>query len=156
MARAHERLALGRLLERAREDRGLTQGAVAEVMGISQQAVSNWEHGYARPKPSALPALADLLGLDPMVLLVEAGYLSQASPSQALVVGQDVGGDERCPIVARATGEGLTRRVGSPPDREARIDALVARVEALAPKLEELLDVLLGQERAPPSAEPTA
>ena len=44
-----------------RELRGLEQKFLAEKMGITGNAVSNWENGRARPDVNLLPALCDLL-----------------------------------------------------------------------------------------------
>ncbi len=43
---------------------GLTQTALAQKAGISQQAISNWEEGHREPSWSNVVALAEALGVD--------------------------------------------------------------------------------------------
>lgn len=49
-------------LRELRKERGLTQVQLAEMMSVTQGAVSGWESGTALPQASQLPRLADLLG----------------------------------------------------------------------------------------------
>lgn len=49
-------------LRELRKERGLTQVQLAEMMSVTQGAVSSWESGTALPQASQLPRLADLLG----------------------------------------------------------------------------------------------
>lgn len=65
---------LGENIRRARLSRGLTQGALAEALGVSDRAVSRWETGAASPDVTLLTRLAltlgtsadALLGVDPL------------------------------------------------------------------------------------------
>ena len=45
-----------------RKSKKLTQGKLAEILGISHQAVSNWERGAALPDVTLLLDLAKALG----------------------------------------------------------------------------------------------
>jgi len=45
-----------------RKSKKMTQGELAEILGISHQAVSNWERGAALPDITLLLELADALG----------------------------------------------------------------------------------------------
>ncbi len=58
------RRALGRALSAARTRRGKSQTAVAEQIGISQAAVSNYELGRREPSFTVIVLLADAVGLD--------------------------------------------------------------------------------------------
>lgn len=51
-----------RLVE-ARDSRGLTQVALAEIIGLKSSAVSRWEAGETTPEPDALQALANAVRL---------------------------------------------------------------------------------------------
>ena len=51
---------LSRNIKRLRKKRQLTQEQLAEMVGVSAQAVSKWESG-GYPDPSLLPAVADSL-----------------------------------------------------------------------------------------------
>ena len=61
-------------IRRARLNRDMTQAALADVLGVSDRAVSRWERGTAAPDVALLPLLAmtletsvdALLGIDPL------------------------------------------------------------------------------------------
>jgi transcriptional regulator with XRE-family HTH domain len=65
--------ALGRDLKRARKAKGLTQADVAEALGITVQAISQWETGKTDPTRFNLMALNDLLAfeIDPKALKLD-------------------------------------------------------------------------------------
>lgn len=54
---------IGRRISRLRKERDMTQPALADKMGVSFQAVSNWERGSSMPDISKLPELAEILGV---------------------------------------------------------------------------------------------
>ncbi|MGX8692903.1 MAG: helix-turn-helix domain-containing protein [Clostridia bacterium] len=54
---------MGAIIARKRKELGLTQEQLATALGISYQAVSKWENELSSPDISALPLLADTLGL---------------------------------------------------------------------------------------------
>ncbi len=54
---------LGTRIAGRRRARGLTQGQIADRMGVTPQAVSKWERGLACPDLTLLDDLADLLGI---------------------------------------------------------------------------------------------
>ena len=53
----------GRFIAAQRKAKGLTQSALAELLGLSNKAVSKWETGEGLPDVSLLPALAEILGV---------------------------------------------------------------------------------------------
>ena len=53
---------IGQTIARLRRERNMTQMALADAMGVSFQAVSNWERGQSMPDISKLPELAELFG----------------------------------------------------------------------------------------------
>lgn len=53
---------IGRTIAGLRREHNLTQMALADAMGVSFQAVSNWERGQSMPDISKLPELAELFG----------------------------------------------------------------------------------------------
>jgi transcriptional regulator with XRE-family HTH domain len=59
---------LAKLLRSAREAAGLSQGDVAEQLGVSQGAVSMWETGQSRPALSRIRRIAEVLGVDDVEL----------------------------------------------------------------------------------------
>ena len=53
---------IGRTIAGLRRERNMTQMQLADEMGVSFQAVSNWERGQSMPDISKLPELAELFG----------------------------------------------------------------------------------------------
>lgn len=73
---------IGKRIAELRKQNNMTQLALADAMGISFQAVSNWERGNSMPDISKLPELAELLGTtvdaligqgNPLILRAAAG-----------------------------------------------------------------------------------
>jgi transcriptional regulator with XRE-family HTH domain len=60
----------GDRLARAREAAGLSQAALAQMIGASsKQRVWQWERGAEQPRPKYVPELAKALNVDPLELL---------------------------------------------------------------------------------------
>ena len=55
--------ALGSRIAQARKDRGMTQQALAEALGIAQQTLAHYEGGTLRFAVALLPPLAQHLGV---------------------------------------------------------------------------------------------
>ncbi len=83
----------GRTIAELRRTRNMTQMQLADEMGVSYQAVSNWERGQSMPDVSKLPELAELFGTtidhllgrkSPMIEAAAAGDLSsvQVTPDE--------------------------------------------------------------------------
>lgn len=60
----------GAKLQRLRKDRGLTQAALAEQLGVSKPTVWAWEQGKARPVESRMATLAQALDVPVAELLI--------------------------------------------------------------------------------------
>ena len=54
---------LAKNISRNRKGMGLTQDALAEKLGVTYQAVSNWENGQNTPETAMLPKLAMVFGV---------------------------------------------------------------------------------------------
>jgi transcriptional regulator with XRE-family HTH domain len=68
-------LQFGELLARLRLAAGyIKQKDLATALGITQQSVSRWEKGLARPRPKEIPVLERLVGAKVNELLLAAGY----------------------------------------------------------------------------------
>ena len=52
---------IGRTIAELRKQHNMTQMQLADEMGVSFQAVSNWERGQSMPDISKLPELAEIL-----------------------------------------------------------------------------------------------
>ena len=64
---------LGETLKEHRTRCKMTQEFVAEILGVSRQAVSKWESGISDPSTSNLLALAKLFGVSTEELLNNIG-----------------------------------------------------------------------------------
>jgi len=54
---------IGRFIATRRKTRGLTQQQLADELGLTNKAISKWETGQGMPDITALPILAELLGV---------------------------------------------------------------------------------------------
>jgi len=74
---------MGKRIMQLRKEKGYTQEQLAELCGVSAQAVSKWENDVSCPDISILPQLAELLGvttdellgvkpIEPKVVIVDA------------------------------------------------------------------------------------
>ena len=70
---------LGRRIAALRRERGLKQDELAAMLDISAQAVSKWENDQTCPDISALPKLAEILGVTVDELL--SGRKEEAQPA---------------------------------------------------------------------------
>jgi len=81
---------VGKFLRKSRRHWGLTQGDVAEFLGVSAQAVSKWERGENLPDMAFLPDISKLLevGIDEILnagKIDDEGDAQEAAPMQKLV-----------------------------------------------------------------------
>jgi len=56
-------MSIGRNIYELRKSKGLTQSALAEKLGVSEQAVSKWENGICAPDVSMFPVIAEFFGV---------------------------------------------------------------------------------------------
>ncbi len=54
---------IGETIAKLRKERGMTQEALAESMGVSPQTISKWENSTTCPDVTLLPVLADFFGV---------------------------------------------------------------------------------------------
>lgn len=69
---------LGERIAEKRKAKGLKQEELAEMLGISAQAVSKWENDLSCPDIMALPTLAEILGCSVDELLTGKGEVREA------------------------------------------------------------------------------
>ena len=55
---------VGKNIKTAREEKGITQEAMAEQLNVTRQAVSSWENEKTRPDVEMLDKIAGVLGVD--------------------------------------------------------------------------------------------
>ena len=63
---------IGAFIAQCRKEKSLTQIQLAELLDITNQAVSKWESGASAPSTTNLIALAKLFNMTPEDLLKEA------------------------------------------------------------------------------------
>ena len=54
---------VGQRVKYFREKRGMEQMALAEMLGVKSNAISNWEHGRTRPDLNQIPKICKALGI---------------------------------------------------------------------------------------------
>ena len=74
-------MTLGEQIQTCRKKAGLSQEALAEILGVSRQAVSKWELDSALPELDKVVAMAKLFGVTTDQLL------GVSSPAQTTVEG---------------------------------------------------------------------
>jgi len=72
---AKQRQMFAQALQRARNECGLSQRALAAAVGVSQAAVSQWLLGQVSPKPERVAALEEALRVEPHSLARLLGHL---------------------------------------------------------------------------------
>jgi transcriptional regulator with XRE-family HTH domain len=81
----------GTSLRRWREQAGLTQGDLAEQLGITQQTVSDWERDRGLPHRTRTAELDRILGLEPRTtLLAIHGALGEDGDLEISATGVDL------------------------------------------------------------------
>jgi transcriptional regulator with XRE-family HTH domain len=95
-------------LRASRKSKGYTQAQVAEAIGVTVQAVSQWETGQSGASHARIELLAQLLGVDWDWL----GYgAALADPSTPQTINVDVPGDfRRAPLCTRGEIEAWARK----------------------------------------------
>lgn len=79
---------ISKRIRQARIDKNMTQMNLADAMGVSYQAVSNWERGNSLPDISKLEELCTVLGLTLQELLgiEESNTAAKAAQEEALTM----------------------------------------------------------------------
>ena len=75
---------IGKKISVLRKEANMTQMELADRMGISFQAVSNWERGNSMPDISKLPELAEIFGKTVDELLGEKSVLVEAAMNDSI------------------------------------------------------------------------
>ena len=97
--------------ERLKEERtkaGLNQYELAELIGVSQNTIWNWEQPNGRfPKPDKIKALADIFGVTPKYMEVGLGERTPEEAQKATEEAQAKKRDEKVTVVNREDEERL-------------------------------------------------
>lgn len=73
---AQASLAIGERIKQSRAAAGLSQEALAQLVGVSRQTVSNWERSRTTPDAYALKRIAETFGISAAGLLLGAATSS--------------------------------------------------------------------------------
>ena len=76
---------IGKKICSLRKEQNMTQVELADRLGISYQAVSNWERGNSMPDISKLPELAAIFNISLDDLIGERSILVEAAVNNELV-----------------------------------------------------------------------
>jgi transcriptional regulator with XRE-family HTH domain len=134
---------VGRRIRQARIEKNMTQMALADAMGVSYQAVSNWERGNSMPDISKLPELCELLGVTFEALV--GGPSREAETLEKVLEGAPVTPEEAVQVASLLPPE-TVKESAEQAQKEAGID--FETLMGLAPFLDEGYLDELAQELA--------
>lgn len=75
---------MARMIAQLRRERGMTQEALAERIGVSPQTVSKWENRTTCPDVALLPVIADIFGVTVDALFGRENGHASVTPEQAI------------------------------------------------------------------------
>lgn len=129
---------IAKRIKQARIDKNMTQMNLADAMGVSYQAVSNWERGNSLPDISKLEELCGILGMTAAALL---GIEEETAPIQKALREEPMTLDELAAAAPMLPPAEVRERVES---QKTRKKLRLAGIAVLAPYLdEEYLDALV-------------
>lgn len=79
-------MTIGSTIANLRKEKNMTQEALANALGVTNQAVSKWESDQSRPDIAFLPTIADLFGVSIDHLFGRAG---QTVPTESPLPWED-------------------------------------------------------------------
>ena len=74
-----EKQTLGKMIASLRKEKGMTQLQLAELMGVTDKAVSKWERDISAPDLYSLPKLAEAFGVT-VDALMQGSTQTDAAP----------------------------------------------------------------------------
>lgn len=104
---------IAKIIRDGREKLNLNQSQLAELVGVSPQAVQQWESGATQPRGKRLNKIAEVLKLPPA--LMHFGTLPGRSEAEATIPGPIAGAAGKTPA-SQQPGE-------KPPDKSSKEDA---------------------------------
>lgn len=129
---------IGKKICALRKECNMTQVELADQLGISYQAVSNWERGNSMPDISKLPELAAIFGLSIDELIGEKSVLIEAAVNNELVeciARNEISGEEldnTLPLLKPSQVEAIVRESDLLSSQRHRV-----HISALLPYLDE-------------------
>ena len=82
-------MAIAPMIREAREERGLSQAALAELLSTTQSAVSRWERGHDEPRLSTLESILRACGRQLVITSELATDVDRAQIRQQLAMTPD-------------------------------------------------------------------
>ena len=82
-------MTMGQRIALLRKRKGLTQDKLAELVGVTPQAVSKWENDSSCPDINIIPRLAEIFGVSTDVLLGTAEMPDEAEVVEGEVIGSE-------------------------------------------------------------------
>jgi transcriptional regulator with XRE-family HTH domain len=76
-------MSFGEMIQKLREQAGLSQSELALKAGVPVRSVQNWEQGHRQPRPMALLPLANALGVSVESLIKSMGAAAEPAPNRA-------------------------------------------------------------------------
>ncbi len=76
---------MGETISSLRKEKGMTQKDLADMLGITDKAVSKWERGVAYPDTATIPAIAEIFEIS-----VEELLNAKAAPAPASKGTEDI------------------------------------------------------------------
>ena len=111
-------MSIGKNLAVYRKNKGLTQGELGEMLGVTNQAVSKWESEVSMPDVMLLPEIAKVLGVtvDELYTLKESKPAVLEGDDRILVVDVESDGAKvKCNVPLDAL-KGITGMLGDDGD----------------------------------------
>lgn len=126
-------LQMGRRIRAARIEKNMTQTELADVMGVSFQAVSNWERGNSMPDIGKLPELCEWLGVTFEQLA--GGPTSETKSVERAMAGESIPLEEVAKVAPMLPPDVVQQSAQQAKEKEAEVD--VGVLIGLAPFLDE-------------------
>ncbi len=73
---------IGSIIKQARLQKGYTQEALAQLVGVQKSAVAKWENGrVSEIKRSNIGSLSEVLAIDPVLLVSDSDAMNKEKPT---------------------------------------------------------------------------
>ena len=76
----------GELIEKYRKEKGLTQDQLAKALGVSNSAISKWEHGTNLPDITLIEPLSQILGIDKLLLFTSENIAKEVTSERCKTI----------------------------------------------------------------------
>lgn len=127
---------LGTYIRSLRKEKGLTQSALAQMLHVTDKAVSKWERNLSYPDISLFPKLADILGVTVSDLLREGDDGSTSGLRQIVQMSHDI----RTPVhIILGCADLVETYVDDPVKRKRYLEGIRESARYLLERYEQIL-----------------